>query len=203
MQECGVIICNDCSMSRAVIEGSESRTRLCDKCVKVMIPQLLERLRSESEDASQKRLAVAALESLMENPLNHDYVTRFGGVLLLMAALHDPDESISARAAGALCALTLSVASTLQMVLEGAVLQMLEVDETISTWAICLQALRNIWKQINRQDFRRMLHAVARVSADADIGTPGSWNGAANDRASRLTPCFWVLKQASCGGTSC
>jgi len=120
-----------------------------------------------------------------------------------MAALHDPDESISARAAGALCALTLSVASTLQMVLEGAVLQMLEVDETISTWAICLQALRNIWKQINRQDFRRMLHAVARVSADADIGTIGSWNDAADDRAIRLTPCSLMLKQASCGGTSC
>lgn len=170
MQECGVIICNDCSMSRAVIEGSDGRARLCDKCVKVMVPDLLVRLRNGGDDASKKRLAVAALESLMENPLNHDYVTRFGGILLLMDALHDPDESISARAAGALCALTLSVASTLQMVLEGAVLQMLEVDETISTWAICLQALRNIWKHINRQDFRRMLHAVARVSADADIG---------------------------------
>lgn len=184
-----MIICNECSMSRAVIEGSESRARLCDKCVKAMIPELLARLRSESEDASRKRMAVAALESLMENPLNHDYVTRFGGILLLMAALHDPDESISARAAGALCALTLSVASTLQMVLEGAVLQMLEVDETLSTWAICLQALRNIWKQINRQDFRRMLHAVARVSADANIGKTAPQNEGCMTLLSDLPCC--------------
>ncbi|ETI48048.1 hypothetical protein F441_07831 [Phytophthora nicotianae CJ01A1] len=167
-RECGVIICNDCSMSRAVVEGTEGRARLCDKCVKGSIPDLLELLRDEDPD--KKRTAVVALESLMENPLNHDYVTRFGGIVLLMDAIHHPDESISSHAAGALCALSLSVASTLQMVLEGAVLQMLEVEETLSTWAICLQALRNIWKQINRQDFRRMLHAVARVSADANIG---------------------------------
>ncbi|EEY57760.1 dihydroflavonol-4-reductase, putative [Phytophthora infestans T30-4] len=167
-RECGVIICNDCSMSRAVVEGTEGRARLCDKCVKGSIPDLLELLRDEDPD--KKRTAVVALESLMENPLNHDYVTRFGGILLLMDAIHHPDEPISSHAAGALCALSLSVASTLQMVLEGAVLQMLEVEETLSTWAICLQALRNIWKQINRQDFRRMLHAVARVSADANIG---------------------------------
>ncbi|KAK1945100.1 Cinnamoyl-CoA reductase 1 [Phytophthora citrophthora] len=167
-RECGVIICNDCSMSRAVVEGTEGRARLCDKCVKGSIPDLLELLKDEDPD--KKRTAVVALESLMENPLNHDYVTRFGGILLLMDAIHHPDESISSHAAGALCALSCSVASTLQMVLEGAVLQMLEVEETISTWAICLQALRNIWKQINRQDFRRMLHAVARVSADANIG---------------------------------
>ncbi|KAG6971278.1 hypothetical protein JG688_00004499 [Phytophthora aleatoria] len=143
-RECGVIICNDCSMSRAVVEGTEGRARLCDKCVKGSIPDLLELLRDEDPD--KKRTAVVALESLMENPLNHDYVTRFGGILLLMDAIHHPDESISSHAAGALCALSLSVASTLQM------------------------ALRNIWKQINRQDFRRMLHAVARVSADANIG---------------------------------
>lgn len=167
-RECGVIICNDCSMSRAVVEGTEGRARLCDKCVKGSIPDLLELLKDEDPD--KKRTAVVALESLMENPLNHDYVTRFGGILQLMDAIHHPDESISSHAAGALCALSCSVASTLQMVLEGAVLQMLEVEETISTWAICLQALRNIWKQINRQDFRRMLHAVARVSADANIG---------------------------------
>ncbi|GMF43684.1 unnamed protein product [Phytophthora fragariaefolia] len=168
LQECGVIICNDCSMSRAVVEGTEGRARLCDKCVKGSIPDLLHLLRDEDPD--KKRTAVVALESLMENPSNHDYVTRFGGILLLMDAIHHPDESISSHAAGALCALSCSVASTLQMVLEGAVLQMLEVEETISTWAICLQALRNIWKQINQQDFRRMLHAVARVSADANIG---------------------------------
>ncbi|KAE9337406.1 hypothetical protein PF008_g12550 [Phytophthora fragariae] len=167
-RECGVIICNDCSMSRAVVEGTEGRARLCDKCVKGSIPDLLDLL--GDEDPDKKRIAVVALESLMENPLNHDYVTRFGGILLLMDAIHHPDESISSHAAGALCALSCSVASTLQMVLEGAVLQMLEVEETLSTWAICLQALRNIWKQINRQDFRRMLHAVARVSADANIG---------------------------------
>ncbi|KAE9333616.1 hypothetical protein PR003_g13935 [Phytophthora rubi] len=167
-RECGVIICNDCSMSRAVVEGTEGRARLCDKCVKGSIPDLLDLLRDEDPD--KKRIAVVALESLMENPLNHDYVTRFGGILLLMDAIHHPDESISSHAAGALCALSCSVASTLQMVLEGAVLQMLEVEETLSTWAICLQALRNIWKQINRPDFRRMLHAVARVSADANIG---------------------------------
>ncbi|KAL4144499.1 hypothetical protein PRNP1_013630 [Phytophthora ramorum] len=167
-RECGVIICNDCSMSRAVVEGTEGRARLCDKCVKGSIPELLNLLKDDDPD--KKRIAVVALESLMENPLNHDYVTRFGGILLLMDAIHHPDESISSHAAGALCALSCSVSSTLQMVLEGAVLQMLEVEETFSTWAICLQALRNIWKQINRQDFRRMLHAVARVSADANIG---------------------------------
>lgn len=155
-------------MSRAIVEGTEGRARVCDKCVKDMIPDLLELLRDD--EPGKKRTAVTALESLMENTLNHDYVTRFGGILLLMDALHHPDESISSRAAGALCALTLSVDSTLQMVLEGAVLQMLEVDEGLSTWGVCLQALRNIWKQINRQDFRKMLHAVARVSADADIG---------------------------------
>lgn len=167
-RECGVIVCNDCSMSRAVVEGTKGRARLCDKCVKGSIPDLLELLRNEDPDKKLK--AVAALESLMENPSNHDYVTRFGGILLLMDTLHHPDELISSHAAGALCALSCSVASSLQMVLEGVVLQMLEVDETLSTWAICLQALRNIWKQISRQDFRRMLHAVARVSADANIG---------------------------------
>ncbi|CAH0475758.1 unnamed protein product [Peronospora belbahrii] len=167
-RECGVIICNDCSMSRAVMEGTEGRARLCDKCVKGSTPELLDLLREEDPD--KKRTAVVALESLMENPSNHDYVTRFGGILLLMDAIHHPDESISSHAAGALCALSCSVASTLQMVLEGAVLQMLEVEETLSTWAVCLQALRNIWKQINRQDFRRMLYAVARVSVDATIG---------------------------------
>ncbi|UIZ23116.1 hypothetical protein KXD40_003875 [Peronospora effusa] len=167
-RECGVIICNDCSMSRAVVEGTEGRARLCDKCVKGTIPDLLDLLREEDPD--KKRIAVVALESLMENPLNHDYITRFGGILLLMDAIHYPDESISSHAAGTLCALSCSVSSTLQMVLEGAVLQMLEVEEMLSTWAICLQALRNIWKQINRQDFRRMLYAVARVSADAKIG---------------------------------
>uniref|UniRef100_M4B4J7 FYVE-type domain-containing protein n=1 Tax=Hyaloperonospora arabidopsidis (strain Emoy2) TaxID=559515 RepID=M4B4J7_HYAAE len=167
-RECGVIICNDCSMSRAVVEGSAGRARLCDKCVEGSIPDLLDLLRDE--DPNKKRTAVIALESLMENPLNHDYITRFGGILLLMDAIHHHDESISSHAAGALCALSCSVASTLQMVLEGAVLQMLEVEEMLSTWAVCLEALRNIWKQINRQDFRRMLHAVARVSADANIG---------------------------------
>ncbi|KAG7396931.1 hypothetical protein PHYBOEH_001536 [Phytophthora boehmeriae] len=155
-------------LGQVVVEGTEGRARLCDKCVKSCIPDLLDLLRDEDPD--KKRTAVIALESLMENPLNHDYVTRFGGILLLMDSLHHPDESISSHAAGALCALSSSVASTLQMVLEGAVLQMLEVEETLSTWAICLQALRNIWKQINRQDFRKMLHAVARVSADANIG---------------------------------
>ncbi|CAI5746689.1 unnamed protein product [Peronospora destructor] len=167
-RECGVIICNDCSMSRAVVEGRQGRARLCDKCVKGSIPDLLDLLREEDPD--KKRTAVIALESLMENPMNHDYITRFGGILLLMDAIHHPDESISSHAAGTLCALSCSVSSTLQMVLEGAVLQMLEVEEMLSTWAICLQALRNIWKQINRHDFRRMLYAVARVSADAKIG---------------------------------
>jgi hypothetical protein len=113
---------------------------------------------------------VIALESLLENDVNHDYVTRFGGIVALMEAMHSSDTVISVHAAGALCALSSSVSSTLQMVLEGAVLQMLEVEEASKTWGICLQALRNIWKQINRADFRRMLHAVARVSADANIG---------------------------------
>ncbi|CEG44584.1 nad-dependent epimerase dehydratase [Plasmopara halstedii] len=168
-RECGVIICNDCSMSRAVVEGSlKARARLCDKCVTDSIPDLLKLLKQEDPDKKMK--AVIALESLMENPLNHDYVTRFGGTLLLMDAIHHSDELISSHAAGALCALSCSVASTLQMVLEGVVLQMLEVEETLSTWEICLQALRNIWKQICRQDFRRMLYAVARVSADKNIG---------------------------------
>ncbi|TDH65910.1 hypothetical protein CCR75_001331 [Bremia lactucae] len=167
-RECGTIICNDCSMSRAVVEGSTGRARLCDKCVMGSIPDLLDLLRNKDPD--KKRTAVIALESLMENPSNHDYVTRFGGIVLLMNTIHHHDESISSHAAGALCALSCSVASTLQMVLEGAVLQMLEVEEMLSTWAICLQALRNIWKQINRHDFRRMLYAVARVSADANIG---------------------------------
>lgn len=156
-------------MSRAVVEGSEGRARLCDRCVKNSIPELLKML--TSDDVDKKRKAVVALESLLENDVNHDYVTRFGGIVLLMDALHSSDALISAHAAGALCALSSNVSSTLQMVLEGAVLQMLEVEEASKTWGICLQALRNIWKQINRADFRRMLHAVARVSADANIGT--------------------------------
>lgn len=163
-----MIICSECSLSRAVVEGKQGRARLCDKCVKNSIPALLEMLDNEHPD--HKRKAVIALESLLENPLNHDYVTRQNGIVQLLQALHHPDETIASHAAGALCALSMSIASTLQMVLEGGVLQMLEVDESSKTWAICLQALRNIWKQINRQDFRRMLHAVARVSADAQIG---------------------------------
>uniref|UniRef100_K3WG88 FYVE-type domain-containing protein n=1 Tax=Globisporangium ultimum (strain ATCC 200006 / CBS 805.95 / DAOM BR144) TaxID=431595 RepID=K3WG88_GLOUD len=167
-RECGEIICHECSMSRAVVEGSEGRARLCDKCVKNSIPELVDMLKADDPD--KKRKAVVALESLLENEVNHDYVTRFGGIVLLLEAMHNPDDIISAHAAGALCALSSSVSSTLHMVLEGAVLQMLEVEEASRTWGICLQALRNIWKQINRADFRRMLHAVARVSADANIG---------------------------------
>ncbi|RLN88091.1 hypothetical protein BBJ28_00013954 [Nothophytophthora sp. Chile5] len=159
----------DCAMAHiAALENNDARGRYICVNKNVSVPDLLDLLKDDDPD--KKRTAVIALESLMENPVNHDYVTRFGGILLLMDSLHHPDESISSHAAGALCALSSSVSSTLQMVLEGAVLQMLEVEETSSTWAICLQALRNIWKQINRQDFRRMLHAVARVSVDANIG---------------------------------
>ncbi|KAF4319724.1 hypothetical protein BBO99_00003493 [Phytophthora kernoviae] len=85
---------------RVIVDGTEGRARLCDKCVKSCIPDLLDLL--HNDDPDKKRTAVTALESLMENPLNHDYVTRFGGILLLMDSLHHPDESISSHAAGEL-----------------------------------------------------------------------------------------------------
>ncbi|TMW56372.1 hypothetical protein Poli38472_006382 [Pythium oligandrum] len=167
-RECGVIICSDCSKSRAVVEGTDGKVRLCDRCVKSSVPGLLEML-SEQNEVSQRK-AVVAIEALMDNEDNHDYVTRYEGVARLMKALHSSNEVIASHAAGALVALSTNVSSALQMVLEGAVLQMLEVEETTTTWAICLQALRNLWKQVNRNDFRKMLHAVARVSTTTNKG---------------------------------
>lgn len=167
-RECGVIICADCSLSRAVVEGAEGKVRLCDRCVMNSIPGLLDLL-SEDEEASQKQAAMA-IEALMENELNHDYVTRYDGIARLLQVLHSFDEITASHAAGALVALSANVSSALQMVLEGAVLQMLEVHESTTTWGICLQALRNIWKHINRNDFRKMLHAVARVSTRTNKG---------------------------------
>jgi hypothetical protein len=155
-------------MSRAVVEGAEGKVRLCDKCVKNSIPGLLDLL-SEDDELSQKHAAMA-IEALMENESNHDYVTRYDGIARLLRVLHSFDDATASHAAGALVALSMNVSSALQMVLEGAVLQMLEVDETTNAWGICLQALRNIWKQINRNDFRKMLHAVARVSTRTNKG---------------------------------
>ncbi|OQR84858.1 dihydroflavonol-4-reductase [Achlya hypogyna] len=164
-RECGTIICADCSLSRAVVEGLAERARLCDQCVQTSIPALIELL-----PTPHARTAVVALESLMENPDNHELITRCHGIPLLLQALHSGDEDVSRPAAGTFLALSLDVASALQMVLEGAVLHMLEVDQTTDTWRQCLQALRNIWRQINRAEFRKMLHSVSRVSADAASG---------------------------------
>ncbi|KAG6609735.1 putative dihydroflavonol-4-reductase [Phytophthora cinnamomi] len=64
------------------------------RCVKGSIPDLLDLLRDEDPD--KKRTAVVALESLMENPLNHDYVTRFGelrgNILLTFVHMMDAEE---------------------------------------------------------------------------------------------------------------
>ncbi|CCI41805.1 unnamed protein product [Albugo candida] len=154
-------------MSRAVIDGAERKARLCDKCVKNSVPGLLTLLRSPI--LTNKRKAVIALKSLMENESNHEYLTRLGGLPHLFAAMHCGDETIATDAAGAICALSTSVPSTLQMVLEGAVLQLLEVSENSSTWPCCLRALRNIWKQVNRPSFRRMLYAVARITSYTSV----------------------------------
>ncbi|OQS04103.1 dihydroflavonol-4-reductase [Thraustotheca clavata] len=164
-RECGRIICADCSMSRAVVEGLSERARLCDQCVQTSIPELIENVSTKMSSG-----AIMALESLMENPENHDLITRCHGIPILIEALHSTDEEISYPAAGTFLALSLDVASALQMVLEGAVLHMLEVDQTTDTWRQCLQALRNIWRQINRTEFRKMLHSVSRVSTDAASG---------------------------------
>ncbi|KAF0688236.1 Aste57867_20106 [Aphanomyces stellatus] len=165
-RECGVVICGDCSKSRAVVEGLDHPARLCDACVQSSIPALLDLMRAPTSCTK----AVKALESLMENAMNHELITRCSGIPILLKALHEEDDDISFHAAGALLALSLDTASALQMVLEGSVLHMLEIDQTTETWRICLQALRNIWKQINRDEFRQMLHSVSRVSSDAAHG---------------------------------
>ncbi|KAH9128847.1 hypothetical protein AeMF1_001033 [Aphanomyces euteiches] len=165
-RECGVVICGECSMSRAVVEGLAQSARLCDACVQTSVPELLEMM--SSPVTCHK--AVKALESLMENTMNHELITRCRGIPILLTALHDQDGDIAIHAAGALLALSLDSASALQMVLEGAVLHMLEIDQTTETWRVCLQALRNIWKEINRDEFRQMLHSVSRVSINAADG---------------------------------
>lgn len=164
-RECGVIVCSECSQSRAVVEGLQERARLCDACVRNSIPAFLELLKDL--DFDNQRKAVIALESLMENPNNHDYVMRSGGLPLLMNALHADDSTVAKHAAGALYALSSNLSSSLQMVLEGVVLQMLEVQENSSAWRVALQALRNIWRQVNKPEFRQMLFAVSRVSSDS------------------------------------
>lgn len=168
-RECGVIICADCSNSRAVVteDATADKARLCDACVQSSIPGFLTLLQPEAQ-LPQKLHAVIALESLMENQTNHDFVMRAGGLPLLMDALHElSDPAIASHAAGTLYALSANISSCLQMVLEGAVLQMLEVNEQSMAWRIALQALRNIWRQVNKPDFRKMLFAVSRVSSDA------------------------------------
>lgn len=150
------------------MEGSEGIVRLCDLCVKNSIPGLLDML-SSSNSLNQKT-AIMAIEGLMENEYNHDYVTRPDGISRLIKVLHSSDEESASHAAGALVALSSNVSSSLQMVLEGVVLQILEVEEHSRTWSICLLALKNIWKQISRNDFRKMLHAVARVSTCVNKG---------------------------------
>lgn len=151
-----------------MVEGLTDKARLCDSCVRNSVPALLELLQTDSVENQRK--AIIALESLMDNPGNHDFITRTGGLPLIMGALHVEDSMVSKHAAGTLLALSTNISSSLQMVLEGAVLQMLEVSESTSTWRIALQTLRNMWRQVNTHDFRRMLHAVARVSSDAAIG---------------------------------
>ncbi|RHY64891.1 hypothetical protein DYB34_001230 [Aphanomyces astaci] len=165
-RECGVVVCGDCSQSRAVVQGLEHPARLCDACVQSSIPALLELMHAPMTCHK----AIKALESLMVNPSNHELITRCSGVPILLKALHEQDDEISFHAAGTLLALSEDTASALQMVLEGAVLHMLEMDQTTDTWRVCLSALRNIWKQLNRDDFRQMLHSVSRVSADAADG---------------------------------
>ncbi|ETV95503.1 hypothetical protein, variant [Aphanomyces invadans] len=165
-RECGVVVCGDCSQSRAVVEGLDHPARLCDACVQSSIPALLELMHAPLSCHK----AVKALESLMVNPANHELITRCSGVPILLKALHEEDDDISFHAAGTLLALSEDTASALQMVLEGAVLHMLEVDQTTETWRVCLAALRNIWKQLNHDDFRQMLHSVSRVSRTAADG---------------------------------
>jgi hypothetical protein len=164
--------------------SSEEKARLCDKCVKNTIPTILQLL--DDEDLSNKRKAIVALESLMTNTNNHEYVTRSNGIIRVLAALHASDENVSSHAAGTIHALSKNIASSLQLVLEGGVLQMLEVDETSPTWIVCLQALRNIWKQISRHDFRKMLYAVSRVSRDGKVISEIIVGGSLNRRIRRL-----------------
>ncbi|RHY28942.1 hypothetical protein DYB32_005592 [Aphanomyces invadans] len=129
-RECGVVVCGDCSQSRAVVEGLDHPARLCDACVQSSIPALLELMHAPLSCHK----AVKALESLMVNPANHELITRCSGVPILLKALHEEDDDISFHAAGTLLALSEDTASALQMVLEGAVLHMLEVDQTTETW---------------------------------------------------------------------
>lgn len=146
----------------------DEKARLCDTCVKNSVPELIALLKKDSLDGRRK--AVVALESLMETMSNHELVTRAGGLPLIMSALHVSDSMVSEHAAKTLLIMSKNTPSALQMILEGAVLQMLEVEEHTSTWNVAMNTLRNLWTQVNRHDFCLMLHAVARVSSDAAIG---------------------------------
>ncbi|KAF0688237.1 Aste57867_20107 [Aphanomyces stellatus] len=168
-RECGKIVCGDCSMSRAVVEGFDDKQRFCDTCVLASVPALLSRLEGTSDLASHRK-AVIVLESLMENQQNHDFMARQGGIPVLLAALHSPDETVSVKAAGTLHKLSLRMSSALHLVLEGTVLHMLEMEEGSVTWRACLQCLKNVWRYISRRDFKTMLFASLRVTPDTARG---------------------------------
>ncbi|OQR84843.1 dihydroflavonol-4-reductase [Achlya hypogyna] len=169
-RECGNLVCGNCSVSRAIVEGFEdAKQRFCDQCVRTSLPAALARL-SAPADMAQQRKAAAALESLMENPNNHDLLARLGGIPALLLALHSGDDVVTLHAAQTLHRLSLRLSSALHLVLEGAVLHMLEMEEGSATWRACLGAMRNVWRYISREDFRTMLYAALRLTPATATG---------------------------------
>ncbi|OQS04098.1 dihydroflavonol-4-reductase, partial [Thraustotheca clavata] len=91
-RECGKLVCGDCSVSRAIVEGFEdAKQRFCDNCVQKSVPESLLRLQQATDQVHQRK-AVIVLESLMENQNNHDLLARSNGIPILLQALHCPDD---------------------------------------------------------------------------------------------------------------
>ncbi|EQC38694.1 hypothetical protein SDRG_04389 [Saprolegnia diclina VS20] len=170
-RECGDLVCANCSMSRAIVEGFEdAKQRFCDACVLKSIPFSLEKLSAPTGDVTQMRKAAIVLESLLDNQNNHDLFARGGGIPVILQALHGADDVVTVHAAHTLHRLSQRLSSALHLVLEGAVLHMLEMEEGSATWRACLLAMRNIWRYISREDFRTMLYASLRLTNSTAIG---------------------------------
>ncbi|RHY51621.1 hypothetical protein DYB38_005727 [Aphanomyces astaci] len=170
-RECGRIVCNACSLSRAVVEGFDDKQRFCDGCVLSAVPALLAGLADPRRDVAVHCKAVVVLESLMENQKNHELLARGGGIPILLQALHATDDIVAVNAAGALHKLSQRLPTALQLVLEGTVLHMLEMEEGSAAWRVCLLALKNFWGYVARRDFKTMLIASVRVTPDTASGT--------------------------------
>jgi hypothetical protein len=128
----------------------------------------------DHDDASNviARKAILVLESLLENPRNHDLFQQLpNGVPLLLRALHHRDSFLGLHAATTLHRLSLRRATCVHLILEGAVLHLLEMqEEGTPTWRVCLTVLRNMWRDIRQWDVKMMLFAVLRVAPSTATG---------------------------------